>query len=65
MTKAAQIHLAKGLANAAGPSIRVNSVSPGLMMTVRTPRATIACYTRLTDVYRIGVKRFLRRYRRG
>ncbi|KAI9904671.1 hypothetical protein N3K66_001200 [Trichothecium roseum] len=33
VTKAAQIHLAKGLANAAGPSIRVNSVSPGLMMT--------------------------------
>lgn len=37
MTKAAQIHLVKGLALAAGPRIRVNSVSPGLMLTV--------CYT--------------------
>ncbi|KAF4123508.1 Short-chain dehydrogenase [Geosmithia morbida] len=33
VTKAAQIHLAKGLANAAGPNIRVNTVSPGLMLT--------------------------------
>lgn len=37
MTKAAQIHLVKGLALAASPRIRVNSVSPGLMLTV--------CYT--------------------
>lgn len=35
MTKAAQIHLAKGLAMMAAPRIRVNSVSPGLMLTVR------------------------------
>lgn len=33
VTKAAQIHLAKGLATICGPKIRVNSVSPGLMMT--------------------------------
>lgn len=33
VTKAAQIHLAKGLAIICGPKIRVNSVSPGLMMT--------------------------------
>ncbi|KAL0781618.1 hypothetical protein CaCOL14_002953 [Colletotrichum acutatum] len=33
VTKAAQIHLVKGLALAAGPRIRVNSVSPGLMLT--------------------------------
>ncbi|KAJ3468956.1 hypothetical protein MRS44_003021 [Fusarium solani] len=33
VTKAAQIHLAKGLALAASPRIRVNSVSPGLMLT--------------------------------
>lgn len=34
VTKAAQIHMVKGLANAAGPNIRVNSISPGLMLTV-------------------------------
>lgn len=39
VTKAAQIHLAKGLAVLAAPKIRVNSVSPGLMMTVVPPRA--------------------------
>lgn len=33
MTKAAQIHLVKSLALIAGP-IRVNSVSPGVLMTV-------------------------------
>ncbi|KAI1385090.1 NAD(P)-binding protein [Hypoxylon trugodes] len=33
VTKAAQIHLAKALASMAAPKIRVNSVSPGLLMT--------------------------------
>ncbi|RDL40287.1 NAD(P)-binding Rossmann-fold containing protein [Venustampulla echinocandica] len=33
VTKAAQIHLAKALAMAAAPKIRVNSVSPGLLLT--------------------------------
>ncbi|KAK0630020.1 hypothetical protein B0T17DRAFT_589640 [Bombardia bombarda] len=33
VTKAAQIHLAKGLALLAAPKIRVNTVSPGLMLT--------------------------------
>jgi NAD(P)-dependent dehydrogenase (short-subunit alcohol dehydrogenase family) len=33
VTKAAQIHLVKGLAVSAGPNIRVNTVSPGLMLT--------------------------------
>ncbi|TID03792.1 Granaticin polyketide synthase putative ketoacyl reductase 2 [Colletotrichum higginsianum] len=33
VTKAAQLHLVKGLAIAAGPKVRVNSVSPGLMLT--------------------------------
>jgi NAD(P)-dependent dehydrogenase (short-subunit alcohol dehydrogenase family) len=33
VTKAAQIHLAKSLANICSPKIRVNSVSPGLMLT--------------------------------
>ncbi|OLN88493.1 Granaticin polyketide synthase putative ketoacyl reductase 2 [Colletotrichum chlorophyti] len=33
VTKAAQIHLVKGLAIVAGPRVRVNSVSPGLMLT--------------------------------
>ena len=33
VTKAAQIHLMKSLATICGPKIRVNAVSPGLMMT--------------------------------
>ncbi|KAM0332152.1 hypothetical protein ACHAQA_002426 [Verticillium albo-atrum] len=33
VSKAAQIHLVKGLALAAAPKIRVNSVSPGLLLT--------------------------------
>ncbi|KAG9233833.1 hypothetical protein BJ875DRAFT_31410 [Amylocarpus encephaloides] len=33
VTKAAQIHLMKTLAKTSGPKIRVNSVSPGLMLT--------------------------------
>jgi NAD(P)-dependent dehydrogenase (short-subunit alcohol dehydrogenase family) len=33
VTKAAQIHLVKGLAVICGPGIRVNSVSPGLLLT--------------------------------
>ncbi|KAF2687900.1 oxidoreductase ucpA [Lentithecium fluviatile CBS 122367] len=33
VTKAAQIHLAKGLAVILAPKIRVNSVSPGMMLT--------------------------------
>jgi NAD(P)-dependent dehydrogenase (short-subunit alcohol dehydrogenase family) len=34
VTKAALIHLVKSLAIIAGPKIRVNSVSPGVLMTV-------------------------------
>ncbi|KUI54073.1 Granaticin polyketide synthase putative ketoacyl reductase 2 [Cytospora mali] len=33
VTKAAQLHLAKGLAMLAAPKVRVNSVSPGLLLT--------------------------------
>jgi NAD(P)-dependent dehydrogenase (short-subunit alcohol dehydrogenase family) len=33
VTKAAQIHLVKGLAVICGPKIRVNCVSPGLLLT--------------------------------
>ncbi|KIV96406.1 hypothetical protein PV10_00278 [Exophiala mesophila] len=33
VTKAAEIHLTKGLAMISGPKVRCNSVSPGLMMT--------------------------------
>lgn len=36
VTKAAQLHLAQGLALIAAPKIRVNSVSPGLLLTVRS-----------------------------
>ncbi|PSR99393.1 hypothetical protein BD289DRAFT_424144 [Coniella lustricola] len=35
VTKAAQLHLARALAKIAAPKVRVNSVSPGLLMTVR------------------------------
>lgn len=34
VTKAAQIHLVKCLARITSPKIRVNSVSPGILMTV-------------------------------
>lgn len=34
VTKAAQVHLAKGLAMISAPEVRVNSVSPGLLLTV-------------------------------
>lgn len=34
VTKAAQLHLARALAKIAAPKVRVNSVSPGLLMTV-------------------------------
>ena len=34
VTKAAQLHLVKTLAAISGPHIRVNSVSPGLLLTV-------------------------------
>lgn len=35
MTKAAQIYLVKALAKLVGPTVRVNSVSPGILLTVR------------------------------
>lgn len=44
VTKAAQIHMVKGLATICGPAVRVNSVSPGLMMTewgARFPEAKV------------------------
>jgi len=37
VTKAAQIHLVKALALTAGSIIRVNSVSPGILLTVSNP----------------------------
>jgi NAD(P)-dependent dehydrogenase (short-subunit alcohol dehydrogenase family) len=48
VTKAAQIHLVKSLALIAGP-IRVNSVSPGILLTVRipTPRLLHVLLTRI------------------
>ncbi|KAI6083707.1 short chain dehydrogenase [Hypoxylon rubiginosum] len=33
VTKAAQIHMAKGLARMVGPRVRINTVSPGLLLT--------------------------------
>jgi NAD(P)-dependent dehydrogenase (short-subunit alcohol dehydrogenase family) len=56
VTKAAQIHLVKSLALIAGP-IRVNSVSPGILFTVRIPtHEATSCFT---DSYsRNGVRNF-------
>lgn len=39
VTKAAHLHLAKALAMLAAPKVRVNSVSPGLLLTVSQPPA--------------------------
>lgn len=51
VTKAAQLHLAKGLAQIAAPKIRVNSVSPGLLLTVssaggRGPKSFLSFHSR-------------------
>lgn len=58
VTKAAQLHLAKGLAQIAAPEIRVNSVSPGLLLTVRRiqkgPKTCEQSYTALTLRFRNG-----------
>lgn len=40
VAKAAQIHMAKGLARMVGPRIRVNTVSPGLLLTEWAERFT-------------------------
>jgi len=48
VTKAAEIHLTKGLATICGPKIRCNSVSPGLMMTewgAKFPEAKVKAAT--------------------
>lgn len=48
VTKAAQIHMTKGLATICGPKIRCNSVSPGLMMTewgAKFPEAKVKATT--------------------
>lgn len=37
VTKAAQVHLIKCLAGVVGPKVRVNCVSPGILMTVCRP----------------------------
>lgn len=43
VTKAAQIHLAKSLAVIAAPRIRVNSVAPGVLLTVKLPLQPTKC----------------------
>ncbi|KAK3940045.1 hypothetical protein QBC46DRAFT_449821 [Diplogelasinospora grovesii] len=57
VTKAAQIHLVKGLALLAAPKIRVNSVSPGLMLTewgLKFPPEKIAEMTQRTQLKRLA-----------
>lgn len=41
VTKAAQIHLNKILAKISGPEIRVNSVCPGILLTVSTKHSSL------------------------
>lgn len=57
VTKAAAIHLTKGLAVIAAPKIRVNSVSPGLMLTewgMKFPKAKIEAATNNTKLKRLA-----------
>lgn len=56
VTKAAQIHLMKGLALICGPKIRCNSVSPGLMMTEwgqKFPEAKVKATTEKSALKRL------------
>ena len=57
VTKAAQIHLAKGLAVILAPKVRVNTVSPGLMLTewgMRFPESKIQKAIENTKVKRLA-----------
>ncbi|KAL1878646.1 hypothetical protein Daus18300_001921 [Diaporthe australafricana] len=57
VTKAAQLHLAKGLAMIAAPKIRVNSVSPGLLLTewgLRFPPERIQAMTEASKLKRLA-----------
>lgn len=57
VTKAAQLHLAKGLALAAAPKIRVNSVSPGLLLTewgLKFPPERIQAMTEASKLRRLA-----------
>ncbi|KAJ0121409.1 short-chain dehydrogenase [Diaporthe amygdali] len=57
VTKAAQLHLAKGLAMLAAPKIRVNSVSPGLLLTewgLRFPPERIQAMTEASKLKRLA-----------
>ncbi|KAG0649117.1 Granaticin polyketide synthase ketoacyl reductase 2 [Hyphodiscus hymeniophilus] len=56
VTKAAQIHLVKGLATIASPRVRVNSVSPGLLLTdwgLQFPEAKREAYKARTQLKKI------------
>jgi NAD(P)-dependent dehydrogenase (short-subunit alcohol dehydrogenase family) len=57
VTKAAQIHLVKGLAVILAPKIRVNCVSPGLMLTewgMRFPESKREAATKNTKLKRLA-----------
>jgi len=57
VTKAAQIHLVRGLATIASPKIRVNTVSPGLMLTdwgLQFPKAKIEASVAKTQLKRLA-----------
>ncbi|ROV99927.1 hypothetical protein VMCG_06183 [Cytospora schulzeri] len=57
VTKAAQLHLARGLAVIAAPRIRVNSVSPGLLLTdwgLKFPPERIQAMTEASKLKRLA-----------
>jgi len=57
VTKAAQIHLIKSLASIVSPRVRVNSVSPGILMTVHPPVTYTSpiAYKPPTDISLLGM----------
>ena len=55
MTKAAQIHLAQSLATIVSPRIRVNSVSPGVLLTVSRNMQTYSSLLRYKLIFAGGL----------
>jgi len=57
VTKAAQLHLMKGLALICGPNVAVNAISPGLMMTewgMKFPESKVTAATEKTVLKRLA-----------
>ena len=50
VTKAAQIHLVKALAMTTGSKIRVNSVSPGILLTVSIADLVVSSLVTIAEI---------------